>query len=259
MAAHPSREVVIPGPRGYPLVGVIPSLARDPFGYLVGAARDYGGLVRLRLGPATVYLVSDPAYVRHMLVDNHANYWKGPILRGVELIIGDGLFGSDGQLWQQQRRVMSPAFHRRRLTEMVGVMTEVVEAARQSAGTIGSPERRQSTYSRKWCRSTSRSSCARCSAQASTIARSESSAPRPTSSFTTPRSWSSATSSRCAYRGPATGASLPHCQSSTRSWRGSSRSAAETRPTAGTYCRCCCLPATKAPERLWATGRCVTR
>lgn len=129
MAAHPSREVVIPGPRGYPLVGVIPSLARDPFGYLVGAARDYGGLVRLRLGPATVYLVSDPACVRHMLVDNHANYWKGPILRGVELIIGDGLFGSDGQLWQQQRRLMSPAFHRRRLTEMVGVMTEVVEAA----------------------------------------------------------------------------------------------------------------------------------
>ena len=129
MAAHPSMEAVIPGPRGYPLVGVIPSLARDPFGYLVGAARNYGGLVRLRLGPATVYLVSDPAYVRHILVDNHVNYWKGPILRGIKLIIGDGLFGSDGQLWQQQRRLMSPAFHRRRLTEMVGVMTDVVEAA----------------------------------------------------------------------------------------------------------------------------------
>ncbi|NDV08890.1 cytochrome P450 [Rhodococcus sp. IEGM 248] len=32
-------------------------------------------------------------------------------------------------MWQQQRRLMSPAFHRRRLTEMVRVMTEVVEAA----------------------------------------------------------------------------------------------------------------------------------
>ncbi|MBV6757019.1 cytochrome P450 [Rhodococcus opacus] len=129
MAAHFSTEREIPGPRGLPLVGVIPMLARDPFGYLVGAARDYGGLVRMRLGPATVYLVSDPAHVRHILVDNHANYWKGPILRGIKLIIGDGIFGSDGQLWQRQRRLMSPAFHRPRLTAMIGVMTDVVEAA----------------------------------------------------------------------------------------------------------------------------------
>ena len=128
MSAHPIGSE-IPGPRGYPLVGVIPSLARDPFGYLIGAARDYGGLVRLRFGPATVYLVSDPAHVRHILVDNDANYWKGPILRGIKLIIGDGLFGSDGKSWQRQRRLMSPAFHRQRLTEMVGLMTDVVKTA----------------------------------------------------------------------------------------------------------------------------------
>jgi len=128
VSAHPIGSE-IPGPRGYPLVGVIPSLARDPFGYLIGAARDYGGLVRLRFGPATVYLVSDPAHVRHILVDNDANYWKGPILRGIKLIIGDGLFGSDGKTWQRQRRLMSPAFHRQRLTEMVGLMTDVVKTA----------------------------------------------------------------------------------------------------------------------------------
>ena len=106
-----------------------PIAARDLFGYLIGAVRDYGGLVRLRFGRATVYLVSDPAHVRHILVDNDANYWKVLILRGNEPIIGDGLFGSDGKTWQRQRRSTSPAFHRQRLTEMVGPMNDVAKTA----------------------------------------------------------------------------------------------------------------------------------
>ncbi|MGH4018582.1 MAG: cytochrome P450 [Pseudonocardiaceae bacterium] len=116
----------IPGPRGYPLVGVMPRLFRNPFEFMVEAARTHGGVVRLDLGPAKVYLVSHPDYVRHILVDNRSNYWKGPILRGLELIIGDGLFVSDGALWQRQRRLMSPVFHRHRLDALVGSMTDII-------------------------------------------------------------------------------------------------------------------------------------
>ncbi|HKP54438.1 MAG TPA: cytochrome P450 [Chloroflexia bacterium] len=116
----------IPGPRGYPLLGVIPKLARDPFHYMVNVAQQYGGVARLNIGPATIYLVSHPDHVRHILVNNAANYWKGPILRGVKLIIGDGLFASDGDLWRRQRRLMSPTFSHQRLRGMVTVMTDVI-------------------------------------------------------------------------------------------------------------------------------------
>ena len=101
-------------------------LARDPFTFMVDAAREYGGLVRLDLGLATAYLVSDPDLVRHILVDNRGNYGKGRILRGLGLIIGDGLFINDGEPWQRRRRLMSPVFHRQRLDGLVTTMTEVV-------------------------------------------------------------------------------------------------------------------------------------
>lgn len=45
---------------------------------MVDAAHEYGGL---DLGLATAYLVSDPDLVKHILVDNRGNYWKGHILR----------------------------------------------------------------------------------------------------------------------------------------------------------------------------------
>jgi cytochrome P450 len=126
MSSNIPELQAIPGPRGYPLVGIIPQLARNPFQFMVEAARTHGGIVRLNIGPTNVYLVSDPDYIKHILVDHHTNYWKGPILRGLKLIIGDGLFTSDGALWQRQRRLMSPSFHRQRLGRMVTTMTDVI-------------------------------------------------------------------------------------------------------------------------------------
>ena len=123
-----STRKSIPGPRGYPLLGSLPALARQPFPFLVGMAQQYGGIVRLPLGPARVYLVSHPAYVRQILVTNAANYGKGPILRGIKLIIGEGLFASEGALWRRQRQLLAPTFSHQRLRGMVPVMTDVIGA-----------------------------------------------------------------------------------------------------------------------------------
>ncbi|HYP39992.1 MAG TPA: cytochrome P450 [Chloroflexia bacterium] len=121
-----SKFKPITGPQGYPVLGVIPKLISNPFHYMVSVAQHYGGVTRLNIGPARVYLVSHPDHVRHILVNNAANYWKGPILRGVKLIIGDGLFASDGDLWKRQRRLLSPTFSHQRLRGMVTVMTDVI-------------------------------------------------------------------------------------------------------------------------------------
>jgi cytochrome P450 len=56
-------------------------------------------------------LVSDPAGVRRVLVENAANYPKTSMdLRFFTALFGGGLLGSDGEVWRRHRRVMAPAF-----------------------------------------------------------------------------------------------------------------------------------------------------
>ena len=56
-------------------------------------------------------LVSDPAGVRRVLVENAANYPKTQLdLRFFAALFGGGLLGTDGAVWRRHRRVMAPAF-----------------------------------------------------------------------------------------------------------------------------------------------------
>jgi cytochrome P450 len=64
---------------------------------------------RTLFGP--VALISDPAGVRRVLVENAANYPKsGMDQRFFTAIFGGGLLGLGGEAWRRHRRVMAPAF-----------------------------------------------------------------------------------------------------------------------------------------------------
>jgi cytochrome P450 len=123
----PGATRPVPGPRGVPGLGVIPFLAPNPFGYLMHAASLYAGIFRFPVGPVEVYLVSHPDYVQHILVTNAENYNKGPIMNGIRMALGNGLFTSDGEFWRRQRRLMQPAFHNRMIQRMTGPMSQAIE------------------------------------------------------------------------------------------------------------------------------------
>lgn len=56
-------------------------------------------------------LVNDPAWVRHVLGANAANYRRPPVVRRVGLPVGgDGLFFAEGADWRRQRRILAPSF-----------------------------------------------------------------------------------------------------------------------------------------------------
>lgn len=75
------------------------------------------------------YLAAGPDIIRHILVVNHQNYQRPGIFRRLESLIGNGLFLSTGQSWLRQRRLMQPAFHRKRLSGMAGAIVGTVDAA----------------------------------------------------------------------------------------------------------------------------------
>ena len=102
---------VAPGPRGLPWLGSLLEMKRaGQLPMLVRAWRRYGDLVRFRMGPKTLYLVSHPDHIRHVLMTNRDNYCKGFGNEKLKALVGMGLLTSEGRLWQQQRRLIQPAF-----------------------------------------------------------------------------------------------------------------------------------------------------
>jgi cytochrome P450 len=91
--------------------GDLAALTHDALGEFVRRSRQ-GGVVPLRIGMTRGHLVSDPALVRHVLLDNIDNYDKRtPAFDAVRIVLGDGMLTSGGAFWKRQRRIAQPAFH----------------------------------------------------------------------------------------------------------------------------------------------------
>ena len=118
------------GPRGHFLSGHLPELRRDPLGFLHLCAREYGDFVPLQLGPTRGILLNHPDFIEYVLVTNQRNFIKGPLVRDLRRLLGNGLVTSDGDLWLRQRRLAQPAFHRDRIAALGGVMVTQTERMR---------------------------------------------------------------------------------------------------------------------------------
>jgi cytochrome P450 len=70
------------------------------------------------------YLVSEPAALRRVLIDNVANYPKSAIEnRFFRALFGDGLLSLEPDAWRRHRRVMAPSFDPRSVAAYVPAMT----------------------------------------------------------------------------------------------------------------------------------------
>ena len=127
--ARSSRSLP-PGPRGLPVVGMLLALRRDTTGVFMNAARRYGEVAYLKIGPRRGFLITNPRDVRHVLQDNARNYHKSPLYDKLKAFLGNGLLTSEDDFWLRQRRIAQPAFHRQRIAALADVMAE---AARETA------------------------------------------------------------------------------------------------------------------------------
>ncbi len=50
-----------PGPRGMPILGMLPAVRRDPTGVFMRAARRFGDVVYFKIGPRRGYLLTNPS------------------------------------------------------------------------------------------------------------------------------------------------------------------------------------------------------
>src|SRR5579863_5843769 len=123
-SARESASTVPEVPGGQRIAGHALEFRRDPLG-LFQRAREYGDVVRIRFGPAPVYVLNSPGAIRQALIGEARKLDKGVTSGRAKRLMGDGLVLSDGDLHQRQRRLMQPAFHRADIARYTRMMREV--------------------------------------------------------------------------------------------------------------------------------------
>jgi cytochrome P450 len=122
-----------PTPRDVPLgpLGLIMALRRNPVETWTRAHFEKPILVGRRvLGEMAV--VSEPAAIRRVLLDNVANYRKDDLQRRVlSPGLGDGLLTAEGKQWRAQRRTVAPMFTPRTVLSFAPPMIEAARATVQ--------------------------------------------------------------------------------------------------------------------------------
>src|SRR3954470_15034181 len=117
------------GPRGGWLTGCSREMLSDPLGFNLRTWRRYGDVSRIRaFAGISVYLLTHPDAVEHVLVRNHRNYRKPDFFNGpVGELAGEGLVTSEGDTWRTHRKLIQPAFHRERLAGLGALMAGAAE------------------------------------------------------------------------------------------------------------------------------------
>ena len=70
---------------------MMPALRRNPPAVFTDAARSFGDVAYLKIGPRRGYLVTHPDDIRHVLQDNARNYHKSPHYDKLRVSLGKGI------------------------------------------------------------------------------------------------------------------------------------------------------------------------
>lgn len=90
-------------------------------------------LIQLKFFHKRMFVMNRPEDIQHVMVANASNYRKSLANRqSLKPLLGKGVFVSEGKLWERQRKIMSPATHKKRLAgyaeTMMEASSEIVDA-----------------------------------------------------------------------------------------------------------------------------------
>lgn len=126
-----SKNKTPPGPPGLPLLGVVQSLWTNSLDFSLKNYRRYGDVVRIDLLGLKGAVLHGAEANRYILVDGVDNLLVAPLIDKVHArwIVGEGLLFIDDPRHKRERRLILPAFHRKRIEEYQRVMREATTQA----------------------------------------------------------------------------------------------------------------------------------
>lgn len=116
-----------PGPAGLPLLGSVIPWLRDQPRFLLETYQRYGDVVRFQFLGFHGAILHGAEANRYLLIDAVDNFLVGPVIdrAGARWIVGQGVLFIDEPEHRQQRRLILPSMHRKRIEGYQQVMCEV--------------------------------------------------------------------------------------------------------------------------------------
>lgn len=115
----------IPHPPETFFMGSVLDFSKNPALFAADLANQYGGIVQYRFAHLRFVLVTNPDYVREILVNKADIFIKEE--RDITILsrfVGRGLVTTNGEQHRQQRKLAQPAFHARRIENYAQTIVE---------------------------------------------------------------------------------------------------------------------------------------
>jgi cytochrome P450 len=112
-----------PGPAQKLPLFLFLNFLRNPIEVLIEMSK-YGDISHFKFGGQHVYFINHPDYIRDVLVTYNSNFIKSRGLQVAKRVLGDGLLTSEGNLHNNQRQIIQPAFNQNQLRVYADIMTK---------------------------------------------------------------------------------------------------------------------------------------
>lgn len=101
-------------------------LRRDPLGYFLDRSKNEADVFIAYAGLQPITVLNHPDHIARVFATNKNNYEKSEFFQRVYEFLGEGLFTTEGEVWQAQRRTVQPSVTGPNLKKLTQVLTQSV-------------------------------------------------------------------------------------------------------------------------------------
>jgi len=122
----PFKNLLEPkGPKGFPLINSVPSIARNPLTFFTGIREKYGDIASYKMFGFVSNLVSHPDDIASVFkAEKQGTFEKEFFHNALYEYFGDGLFNSVGENWEVQRKQLKPYFQKSENSKWFPIIVE---------------------------------------------------------------------------------------------------------------------------------------
>src|SRR5690348_2796529 len=121
-------QLLPPGPKAQPFFGNLLEFQRDQLKFVEQMQHTYGDMVTMHAGGKPFVLLFRPEYVRYLLTEHPRDFMATQSAGGDLMeVLGESLLTIEGEAHRQQRRLVQPAFHKKRVESYADYMVQYTQ------------------------------------------------------------------------------------------------------------------------------------